>query len=56
MALSGVKLDSDGASFVSNCFPVRGLFKRNLNEGLSRVFIFLQVNLRLKQNGFIFVS
>ena len=33
MALAGVKLDSDSGGFVSNCFPVRGLLKRDLNEG-----------------------
>ncbi|KAL8600018.1 hypothetical protein ACOMHN_057787 [Nucella lapillus] len=33
MALAGLKLDSESTGFVSNCFPVRGLLKRDINEG-----------------------
>ncbi|XP_076453924.1 X-ray radiation resistance-associated protein 1-like [Babylonia areolata] len=39
MALAGVKLDSDSGGFVSNCFPVRGLLKREINEGDGAWFV-----------------
>ena len=37
MALTGVKFDTDSGGFVSNCFPVRGLLRRDINEGLQSV-------------------
>ena len=44
MALTGVKFDSDSGGFVSNCFPVRGLVRRDINEGLLSIFFVVRPN------------